>query len=78
MLKTCISPNATLSCETICRTLNIYYVLFYPIIRNVFNCVYSIFLIGINKNTGVVEGNIVSAHMIFEITANQKVHNDVN
>jgi len=52
---------------------NIYYVLFYPIRRNVFSCAYIIFLIEIKKNTGLVEGNIVSANMIFEITANKKV-----
>jgi hypothetical protein len=45
----------------------------------VFNCVYIIFLIEIKKNiTGVVEGDIVCANMIFEITANQKVLNYVN
>jgi hypothetical protein len=44
----------------------------------VFNCVYSIFRIEIKINAGLVEGNIVSDNMIFEITAIQKVHNYVN
>ena len=30
------------------------------------------------RNAGLVEGNIVSANMIFEITPNQKVHKYVN